>query len=109
MISFFRVIRFALQDIMRNFSLSFMTVLILVLMLLSINTLIIMRVVTAEGAVRAELPDGPLDCEWAVREWRRVAEGATMVGIRYAAGSLTLVSDTGGSLTLEVVRARREG
>ncbi|MCF6276572.1 MAG: permease-like cell division protein FtsX [Candidatus Magasanikbacteria bacterium] len=48
-IRFFRVVKFAFQDILRNFSLSFMTVLILVLMLLSINTLIIIRVLTFEA------------------------------------------------------------
>ncbi len=41
-----RIIKFSLQDIVRNMSLSFMTVLILILMLLSINTLIIVRVLT---------------------------------------------------------------
>ncbi len=46
MISFLRIIRFALQDMVRNLSLSFMTLLILILMLLSINTLIIVRVFT---------------------------------------------------------------
>jgi len=49
MISFLRLIKFALQDIFRNFSLSFMTVLILVLMLLSINTLAIIQVLTDEA------------------------------------------------------------
>lgn len=41
-----RIIKFSFQDIVRNMSLSFMTVLILVLMLLSINTLIIVQVLT---------------------------------------------------------------
>jgi len=45
----FRIIKFALQDIVRNMSLSFMTVLILILMLLSINTLIVVRVLTDES------------------------------------------------------------
>lgn len=49
MLSILRVIKFALQDIVRNISLSFMTVLILVLMLLSINTLIIIQVLTDEA------------------------------------------------------------
>lgn len=44
--SFYRIIKFSFQDIVRNMSLSFMTVMILVLMLLSINTLIIVRVLT---------------------------------------------------------------
>lgn len=52
MISLLRVIKFALQDIVRNLGLSFMTVLILVLMLMSINTLLIMNVLT-ERAVQA--------------------------------------------------------
>ncbi|MBH41899.1 MAG: hypothetical protein CL685_04255 [Candidatus Magasanikbacteria bacterium] len=46
MLSFFRVLHFAFQDIVRNISLSFMTVIILVLMLLSINTLVVVRAVT---------------------------------------------------------------
>ncbi len=46
MISFFRIIKFAFQDIYRNLSLSLMTILILVLMLLSINTLIVINVFT---------------------------------------------------------------
>ena len=49
MLSFFRVIRFACQDIIRNMSLSFMTVLILLLMLLSVNTLLVIRVLTDEA------------------------------------------------------------
>ncbi len=49
MVTFFRAIRFALQDIYRNFSLSIMTVLILVLMLLSVNTLLTVRVLTIEA------------------------------------------------------------
>ena len=46
MLVFFRIIRFAFQDVVRNFSLSLMTVLILVLMLLSINTLIFVQAFT---------------------------------------------------------------
>lgn len=46
MLSFFRIIKFALQDMIRNVSLSFMTVLILILMLLSINSLVIVRALT---------------------------------------------------------------
>jgi len=49
MLGFFRIIKFALQDIFRNLSLSFMTVLILVLMLLSVNTLLVIRVLTMEA------------------------------------------------------------
>jgi len=52
MLSLLRIIKFALQDIVRNLGLSFMTVLILVLMLLSVNTLLIMNVLT-EKAVQA--------------------------------------------------------
>ncbi|MBI5729220.1 MAG: FtsX-like permease family protein [Candidatus Magasanikbacteria bacterium] len=49
MYSFFRIIRFALQDIGRNLGLSTMTVFILLLMLLSINTLWSMDVMTKEA------------------------------------------------------------
>ncbi|OGH58901.1 MAG: hypothetical protein A2725_04100 [Candidatus Magasanikbacteria bacterium RIFCSPHIGHO2_01_FULL_33_34] len=47
--SFFRAIKFAFQDIFRNISLSLMTVLILVLMLLSVNTLIIIKFFTSQA------------------------------------------------------------
>lgn len=47
--SFIRIVTFAFQDIARNIGLSFMTVLILVLMLLSVNTLFIIRHVTTEA------------------------------------------------------------
>ena len=49
MLSLFRLIKFALQDIYRNFSLSFMTILILVLMLLSINTFVVVNIITGEA------------------------------------------------------------
>lgn len=49
MYSFLRVIKFALQDIVRNASLSFMTVLMLTLMLLSINVLLILNVLTNQA------------------------------------------------------------
>lgn len=49
MFSFFRAIKFALQDILRNISLSFMTVLILILMLLSVNTLFLIQRLTQEA------------------------------------------------------------
>ena len=52
MLSFFRIIKFAFQDLGRNFSLSFMTVFILVLMLLSVNTLWSLDVLT-KAAVEA--------------------------------------------------------
>ncbi|PIR73984.1 MAG: hypothetical protein COU35_05015 [Candidatus Magasanikbacteria bacterium CG10_big_fil_rev_8_21_14_0_10_47_10] len=51
MVSILRIIKFALQDIARNISLSFMTVLILVLMLLSVNTLLIVRAMTRQAVV----------------------------------------------------------
>ena len=51
MLSILRIIKFALQDIFRNISLSLMTILILVLMLLSINTLIVIRVLTQEATM----------------------------------------------------------
>ena len=50
--SFFRILKFAFQDLGRNFSLSFMTVFILVLMLLSVNTLWSLDVLT-KAAVEA--------------------------------------------------------
>ncbi len=50
--SFFRILKFAFQDLARNFSLSFMTVFILVLMLLSVNTLWSLDVLT-KAAVEA--------------------------------------------------------
>lgn len=46
---FFRIIKFSFQEIVRNMSLSVMTVLILILMLLSINTLMVVRVLTDES------------------------------------------------------------
>jgi len=49
LLGFLRVSKFALQNIGRNFSLSLMTILILILMLLSINTLVIINVLTAEA------------------------------------------------------------
>ncbi len=49
MLSFFRVIKFAFLDIGRNLSLSFMTVLILVLMMLSVNALLIVRHLTNQS------------------------------------------------------------
>lgn len=49
MVSFWRVIKSAFQDMARNFGLSAMTILILVLMLLSVNTLIIVNVLTGEA------------------------------------------------------------
>lgn len=49
MLPFFRIVRFALQDMFRNFSLSFMTVLVLILLLMSVNTLIAVRVLTGEA------------------------------------------------------------
>ena len=50
--SFLRILKFAFQDLARNFSLSFMTVFILVLMLLSVNTLWSLDVLT-KAAVEA--------------------------------------------------------
>lgn len=49
MIAFLRAIKFAFQDIFRNFSLSIMTLLILVLMLLSVNTLISIKFITNQA------------------------------------------------------------
>lgn len=47
--SLYRITKFALQDIGRNLGLSFMTIFILVLMLLSVNTLISLDVVTRKA------------------------------------------------------------
>lgn len=47
--SLFRAIKFAFQDIFRNISLSMMTVMILVLMLLSVNTLVIIKFFTLQA------------------------------------------------------------
>jgi len=44
-----RILKFAFQDIWRNFGLSFMTVLILVLMVLSVNALWSVKVITKEA------------------------------------------------------------
>lgn len=49
MLSFLRIVKFAFQDLWRNFSLSFMTVFILVLMLLSVNTLWSLDVLTQQA------------------------------------------------------------
>jgi cell division transport system permease protein len=49
--SLIRIIKFAFQDFARNLGLSTMTVFILVLMLLSVNTLWTIRVLTAEAVV----------------------------------------------------------
>ncbi len=49
MLTFLRVCKFAVQDIIRNISLSLMTILILILMLLSVNTLFIIRFLTIEA------------------------------------------------------------
>ncbi len=49
MLSFFRIIKFALLDIGRNLSLAFMTVLILVLMMLSVNALLVVRYLTNQS------------------------------------------------------------
>jgi cell division transport system permease protein len=55
--SFLRILKFAFQDLARNFSLSFMTVFILVLMLLSVNTLWSLDVLTkaAVAAVKKQI------------------------------------------------------
>ncbi|MFA6105154.1 MAG: permease-like cell division protein FtsX [Patescibacteria group bacterium] len=47
--SLYRIAKFALQDIGRNFGLSFMTVFILVLMLLSVNTLWSLDIITKQA------------------------------------------------------------
>lgn len=56
-LSFFRLLKYSLQDLWRNVSLSFMTVFILALMLLSINTLWSIEVLTKEavGAIKKQI------------------------------------------------------
>lgn len=49
MVSFWRIIKFAFQDMGRNIGLAFMTVFILVLMLLSINLLLSVQVLTNQA------------------------------------------------------------
>lgn len=49
MVSFWRVIKFAFQDMGRNIGLAFMTVFILVLMLLSVNLLLTVQVITTQA------------------------------------------------------------
>ncbi len=49
MSSFLRILKFAFQDLWRNLSLSFMTVFILILMLLSVNTLWSLDVITKQA------------------------------------------------------------
>jgi len=51
MLSTLRIIKFAIQDIYRNLSLSIMTILILVLMMLSINTVITVNVLTNQASL----------------------------------------------------------
>lgn len=46
MLSFFRVLKFSIQDILRNFSLSVMTIFVLILMLLSVDALVVVQVLT---------------------------------------------------------------
>ena len=50
MLLFFRVIKFALQDMVRNMGLSLMTITMLILMLLSVNTLLSIQLLTREAA-----------------------------------------------------------
>ena len=49
LLSILRAIKFSLQDVVRNFWLSIVTVIILVLALFSVNTLLTMRVITASA------------------------------------------------------------
>jgi len=49
MLAFLRVIKYAFQDMSRNIGLSFMTVFILILMLLSVNVLLAVDVLTGEA------------------------------------------------------------
>lgn len=49
MTGFYRIVKFAFQDMGRNLGLSFMTIFILILMLLSVNTLLTMDLTTKEA------------------------------------------------------------
>lgn len=49
LLSFARVVKFALQDLVRNMSLSLMTIIMLVLMLLSVNTFVLLRALTGQA------------------------------------------------------------
>ena len=49
LLSILRAVKFSLQDVVRNFWLSIVTVIILVLALFSVNTLLTMRVITASA------------------------------------------------------------
>lgn len=51
LLSFMRVIKFAFQDIVRNIGLAFMTAVILALMLLSVNTLLFIRLMTDQAVL----------------------------------------------------------
>ncbi|OIO18511.1 MAG: hypothetical protein COY69_02970 [Candidatus Magasanikbacteria bacterium CG_4_10_14_0_8_um_filter_32_14] len=75
---FFRIIKFSFQEIIRNMSLSVMTVLILILMLLSINTLMVVKVLTDESvaAVKKQIdvsiyfnPEATLDEIQEIRDY----------------------------------------
>lgn len=54
MLSFYRIIKFSLQDIARNFWLSAATITILVLSLLSVNILMVVRVISDNASVAVQ-------------------------------------------------------
>jgi cell division transport system permease protein len=56
-LSFFRVIKFSVQDIMRNIWLSLVTIIILILALFTVNMLLVVKVVgdTAVGAIKDKI------------------------------------------------------
>ncbi len=54
MVSLWRIIKFAFQDLGRNIGLAFMTVFILVLMLLSVNLLLTVQVLTEQAVARVK-------------------------------------------------------
>lgn len=88
MLSFFRIIKFGLQDITRNVWLSIVTITILLLALLSINTLLTVRVVSdnAVNAVKEKIdisiylnPDAPDDAITSLRERLAAIDGVKRV------------------------------
>ncbi len=56
-LSFFRVIKFSIQDIMRNIWLSLVTIIILILALFTVNMLLVVKVIgdTAIGAIKEKI------------------------------------------------------
>ena len=54
MLSFYRIIKFSFQDIARNFWLAAATITILILSLLSVNILMVVRVISENASVAVQ-------------------------------------------------------